>query len=246
LNQSNKLVVALIAICAAIWIIAAINPMRKCRSEFGRKIFSISRAIITTVFAHGAFGFLLAFPIRELLLRFSGIRRGVWSFALPVAIILAVSGCFEIIESIVAEIVAPGKGVQWLGGQGDEWDAQNDMVSALVGSLLMVGVVALLQRTEARPRFHSVPVSPAGRDARASGSEGTGVGWGEEDAERNIFAHSNARDIAKHFLPIAVVCYVAFWIALAIHPLDRSDWLLENLLAVILLKGATANGALVD
>lgn len=220
--------------------------MRKCRSEFGRKIFSISRAIITTVFAHGAFGFLLAFPIRELLLRFSGIRRGVWSFALPVAIILAVSGCFEIIESIVAEIVAPGKGVQWLGGQGDEWDAQNDMVSALVGSLLMVGVVALLQRTEARPRFHSVPVSLAGRDARASGSEGTGVGWGEEDAERNTFAHSNARDTRKHFLPIAVVCYVAFWIALAIHPLDRSDWLLENLLAVILLKGATANGALVD
>ena len=121
-------------------------------------------------------------------------------------------------------------------GQGDEWDAQNDMVSALVGSLLMVGVVALLQRTEARPRFHS----PAGRDARASGSESTGVGWGEEDAERNTFAHSNARDIAKHFLPIAVVCYVAFWIALAIHPLDRSGWWLENLLAVILLKGATA------
>jgi len=60
-----------------------------------------------------------------------------------VAIILAVIGCFEIIESIVAEIVAPGKGVQWLGGQGDEWDAQNDMVSALVGSPLMVGVVGV-------------------------------------------------------------------------------------------------------
>ncbi len=151
---------------------------------------------------------------------------------MPAAIILAISGCFEIIESVVAEIVAPGQGVAWLGGQGDEWDAQNDMVSALVGSLLMMGVVALLQRTEARPRFHSVPVSPAGRDARASGSEGTGVGWGEED-ERNTFGHSNARDIAKHFLPIAVVCYVAFWLALAIHPLDRSDWLLENLLIFI-------------
>jgi len=59
------------------------------------------------------------------------------------------------------------------------------------------------------------------------------VGWGEEDAERNTFAHSNARDTRKHFLPIAVVCYVAFWIALAIHPLDRSDWLLENLLIFI-------------
>jgi len=95
-------------------------------------------------FAHGAFGFLLAFPIRELLLRFSGIRRGIWSLALPVAIILAVSGCFEIVESVVAQIVAPGKGVDWLGGQGDEWDAQNDIVSALVGSLLMMGVVAAL------------------------------------------------------------------------------------------------------
>src|SRR5438045_7994961 len=119
--------------------------MRKCRSEFGRKIFSISRPSITTVFAHGAFGFLLAFPIRELLLRFSGIPRGVWSLALPVAIILAVSGCFEIIESVVAEIVAPGKGVDWLGGQGDEWDAQNDMIAALVGALLVMGAVAVVE-----------------------------------------------------------------------------------------------------
>jgi hypothetical protein len=69
--------------------------MRKCRSEFGRKIFSILSRNHYDRFAHGAFGFLLAFPIRELLLPFSGIRRGVWSFALPVAIILAVSGWGE-------------------------------------------------------------------------------------------------------------------------------------------------------
>jgi putative membrane protein len=274
LNQSNKLVVALIAICAAIWIIAAINPLdrqawvlenillvvfvgglalthRCLQLSNASWILLAAFVILHTIgthytyekmplgiwakdffhlsrnhydrFAHGAFGFLLAFPIRELLLRFSGIRRGVWSLALPVAIILAISGCFEIIESIVAEIVAPGRGVAWLGGQGDEWDAQNDMVSALAGSLLMMGVAALLQRTEARPRFHSVPVSPAGRDARASGSEGTGVGWGEAGAKRS----------ARHFLPIAVACYVGFWIVLAIHPLDRSDWLLENLLIFI-------------
>jgi putative membrane protein len=96
-------------------------------------------------FAHAAFGFLLAYPIRELLLRFSGINRA-WSFWLPPAVILAVSGLFEIIESIVAEIVAPGQGVRWLGGQGDEWDAQNDMLSAMVGSLLMMGIVALRER----------------------------------------------------------------------------------------------------
>ena len=284
MKQPSKLIAGLVAVCAAVWIIAAIHPLDRQawvlenillvvfagglaltyrRLQFSntssvslaafvilhtigahytyekmplgiwaRDFFHLSRNHYDR-FAHGAFGFLLVFPIRELLLRFSGIRRGAWSFALPVAIVLAVSGCFEIIESIVAEIVAPGKGVQWLGGQGDEWDAQNDMVSALVGSLLMMGVVAMLKCTEARPHLHPLPLSPAGRDARASGSEGRGVGLGEASAERNKFPHSNARDIGKHFLPIAVACYVAFWIALAIHPLDRSDWLLENLLIFI-------------
>jgi len=88
---------------------------------------------------------LLAFPIRELLLRFSGSTRK-WSFWLALAIILAVSGFFEIIESIVAELVAPGKGVDWLGGQGDEWDAQNDMVAAATGAILMMALVALTER----------------------------------------------------------------------------------------------------
>jgi len=37
-------------------------------------------------FAHCAFGFFLAFPIRELLLRFSGANRA-WSFWLPAAVI---------------------------------------------------------------------------------------------------------------------------------------------------------------
>src|SRR5437773_608001 len=161
--------------------------MRKCRSEFGRKIFPS-----------------LAQSLRPSCPRCVWIRRGIWSFALPVAIILAVSGCFEIIESIVAEIVAPGQGVAWLGGQGDEWDAQNDMVSALVGSFLMMGVAALLQWKKAPPHLSPLP-------------------QGEADAKRS----------ARHFLPIAVACYVGFWIVLAIHPLDRSDWLLENLLIFI-------------
>ena len=62
------------------------------------------------------------------------------------AVILAVSGVFEIIESIVAELVAPGKGVMWLGGQGDEWDAQNDMLAATIGAGIMMALVALTGR----------------------------------------------------------------------------------------------------
>ena len=99
--------------------------------------------------AHGAFGFLLVFPVRELLLRFSGIRKG-WSFWLAPAVILAFSGLFEILEGIVTEAIAPGQGVTWLGGQGDQWDAQNDMLSSLIGSLLMMAAVFLVERKRER------------------------------------------------------------------------------------------------
>src|SRR5437868_14363923 len=42
-------------------------------------------------FAHGAFGFLLAYPMRDLIFRFCRFRGGTWSLALPVLILLAVS-----------------------------------------------------------------------------------------------------------------------------------------------------------
>ena len=115
---------------------------------WAKDFFGFSRNHFDRV-AHFGFGFVLAFPVRELLLRFSGIRRG-WSFWIAAGVILAVSGFFEILESIVAEIVAPGKGVDWLGGQGDEWDAQNDMLSAFLGALLMMGIISSSERKGAR------------------------------------------------------------------------------------------------
>lgn len=197
MNQ-RKAILGLAAICAVLWVVAAIDPFDRQawvlenllliifvtvlffghrRLELSTTSYCLIAAFIILHivgahytyehmplgiwaknyfhlsrnhydrFAHGAFGFLLAFPVRELLLRFSRLRRG-WSLWLAVAVILAVSGLFEIIESIVAEIVAPGQGVNWLAGQGDEWDAQNDMRSAFVGALLMIAVVALIERKE--------------------------------------------------------------------------------------------------
>jgi putative membrane protein len=46
----------------------------------------------------------------------------------------------------------------------------------------------------------------------------------------NSFA---ARKIDNRFLQTALASYLFFWIALAIHPLDRHDWLLENLLVFV-------------
>ena len=101
-------------------------------------------------FAHAAFGFLIVFPLRELFLRFSGITRR-WSFWLAPIAILAISGLFEILEALVAEEVAPGKGVDWLGGQGDQWDAQNDMLSATIGAAIMMLLIALIEREKGDP-----------------------------------------------------------------------------------------------
>jgi putative membrane protein len=84
---------------------------------------------------HCAFGLLLAYPLRELLVRGVGLRGALANW-LPVSLILAASTCFEIIEAVVAEIVNPGTGPSWLGAQGDEWDAQLDMGSALLGATL--------------------------------------------------------------------------------------------------------------
>ncbi len=115
---------------------------------WAKQAFGFSRNHFDRV-AHFGFGLFLVFPIRELLVRFSGIRRG-WSFWIASGIILAVSGFFEILEAIVAEIVAPGQGVNWLGGQGDEWDAQNDMLSAMAGALAMMAGVALFGRKKSQ------------------------------------------------------------------------------------------------
>jgi putative membrane protein len=111
---------------------------------WAKNFFGFSRNHFDRV-GHFGFGFFLAYPVRELLGRFSGIQRA-WRFWIPVAVILAVSVFFEILEAIVAELVAPGQGVKWLGGQGDEWDAQNDMLAATLGAIAMMLAVALTNR----------------------------------------------------------------------------------------------------
>ncbi len=99
-------------------------------------------------FVHFTFGLLLAGPIRELLLRESGVTRG-WSAFLAVNCILAMSALYEVIEGIAAMIVSPELGSAYLGTQGDEWDAQKDSALAFIGAvtaMLVVSVIRLARR----------------------------------------------------------------------------------------------------
>lgn len=114
---------------------------------------------------HFAYGFFLVYPLRELLIRLAALR-GVWSYYLPISGMLAQSGFFEIVEAVVAQIVSPELGAAYLGTQGDEWDAQNDMISALCGACLCMAIVLIAAKvgwsTDAKGVRRAGPVQGTG------------------------------------------------------------------------------------
>jgi putative membrane protein len=81
---------------------------------------------------HFAQGFVPAFVARELLLRRKIVKRG-WVPFVVISICLAISAAYELLEWRVA--VASGSAADaFLGTQGDPWDTQEDMATALVGA----------------------------------------------------------------------------------------------------------------
>lgn len=93
---------------------------------------------------HFSFGFLLAYPMRETFHRVAR-SRGVWSYWLPVELVLAFSALYEIIEWLVAARVDPSAGLAFLGAQGDVWDAQKDMLLAGLGAVIAMLIVMLVR-----------------------------------------------------------------------------------------------------
>lgn len=88
---------------------------------------------------HFCFGLLLAYPMREILLRRSGLSVG-WSYFITLNCILAFSAVYEVIEAVTAVIVSPELGSAYLGAQGDEWDAQKDAGLAFLGSVIAMSI----------------------------------------------------------------------------------------------------------
>jgi putative membrane protein len=94
---------------------------------------------------HFSFGLLLAYPLREWLLRVTGVRRG-WSYFMTVVLVLAFSGFYEVMEGLVAMIVSPELGMAYLGTQGDVWDSQKDTFLAFSGAVVAMLVTAVAVR----------------------------------------------------------------------------------------------------
>jgi putative membrane protein len=96
---------------------------------------------------HFVQGFVPAIIVRELLLRLSPLQPGKWLFVIVISICLAFSAFYEIVEMLVVLVFYPDSGPEWLGMQGDPYDAQWDMVMAVVGATL---AQLVLRRTHDR------------------------------------------------------------------------------------------------
>ena len=81
-------------------------------------------------------GFVPAILLREWLIRRRGIPAGATLFWLVTGCCLAFSAMYELLEMWVVLLWYPDAGPEWLGHQGDPWDAQWDMTMALSGAVL--------------------------------------------------------------------------------------------------------------
>lgn len=81
-------------------------------------------------------GFVPAILLREWLIRRRGLPRGRTLFWLVTGCCLAFSASYELLEMLVVRIWYPHAGPEWLGMQGDPWDAQMDMAMALCGAVV--------------------------------------------------------------------------------------------------------------
>jgi putative membrane protein len=88
---------------------------------------------------------LFAIVIREIVLRKTPLTTGSWLTAITISILLAIAALYEIIEWLGLKLTEGGKiAKNFLGMQGDMWDAQWDMSLTLVGSILTLLFLAKL------------------------------------------------------------------------------------------------------
>jgi putative membrane protein len=93
---------------------------------------------------HFVQGLTVGLMTREVLRRRTTLGRRVGVPLLSVTFALAFSSFYELVEWWVVLLFYPESGPEWLGMQGDPWDAQRDMLMALLGAICAVTLMASL------------------------------------------------------------------------------------------------------
>jgi putative membrane protein len=110
---------------------------------------------------HFGYGLLCGYPLQELTVR-TGIRNN-WRYIVPVAMILAFSAMYEMLEALMASILTPERGEEFVGMQGDMWDSQKDMFVAGVGAVTAMAIVAVIRHRRSATAPAVQPVALAAR-----------------------------------------------------------------------------------
>src|SRR5688572_4642853 len=92
---------------------------------------------------HFCYGLLISYPVREVFMRVAR-ARGFWSYYLPLDLTMSFSMLYELLEWAVAVTFGGDMGHNYLGAQGDPWDAHKDMALATLGALMTMSLVALI------------------------------------------------------------------------------------------------------
>src|SRR3546814_17349801 len=78
---------------------------------------------------HFSYGFLLAYPLREIFLRVAD-ARGFWGYFLPLDVALSTSALYELVDWMEAEGFGGDLGFGCRGTQGDLWHETKDRACA--------------------------------------------------------------------------------------------------------------------
>ena len=89
-----------------------------------------------------------AFPLAELYWRKGWARSVAASAFFAVMTTVAMAGIWEIVEWLYAAIDGGEAGAAFLGSQGDEWDAQKDILCDTLGALCSAALFMVLNRKE--------------------------------------------------------------------------------------------------
>jgi putative membrane protein len=119
---------------------------------------------------HFAYGFLLAYPLRELFVRVAD-ARGFWGYFLPLDMVMSTSMLYELIEWGASLVMGEGLGQAYLGTQGDVWDAHKDMLLATLGAVLALSLAAAAHRALDRDFQREWAESLRVKDPRPLGEE---------------------------------------------------------------------------
>jgi putative membrane protein len=118
----------------------ALTPL----GNWAKEAFGFARNHYDRV-GHVALGVFPSFLAREVLLRRTPLARGGWLFFLVCSVVLAFAAFWELLEWWTALLAAPDVGVAFLGSQGDVWDAQWDMLLALLGAMAALPLFSAAQ-----------------------------------------------------------------------------------------------------